>query len=165
FATKPGKLGPTRFWKQIDPGRNAVTCTHELRLKIRRAESAICNSALLRGFLARPALFSVDQPAFTLDAPAIAGQAAVLADDPVTRDDQANGVRRARSRHRPNGGRRANRSRDLAVGTGLAIGDRLQILPDSPLERRRLNVDRQIQMRAPAAEVPPEGRDPDREVA
>ena len=66
----------------------------------------------------------------------------------MTRDRESHRVRRAGARDRANSLGPADRRRDVTVRARLAIRDCGERLPDLPLERRRLNVERQIDMRA-----------------
>src|SRR5436309_10352409 len=62
-------------------------------------------------------------------------------------------IGRACARHRTDGARRTDRLRDVAVCARFAVGNRLQVAPDLPLERGGFDVERQIDRRRPAIEM------------
>src|SRR6185503_17775732 len=70
-------------------------------------------------------LLAGEQPLLPLDPPAIPRQAAILADHPVAGNDQADRVGRAGASNGAHRRRGANVARHLAIGTSLAVGDRL----------------------------------------
>src|SRR5260370_212287 len=79
--------------------------------------------------------------------PAIPGERPVLANDAMARNHDGNGVRGASSRNSPNGLRLAEGARDLRVRARLAARNSLQLLPNAPLKRRRLQVQREFESR------------------
>src|SRR5437870_3869141 len=60
-------------------------------------------------------------------------------------DHERSAVAGARLRYGPRGGRPAYRLCYLPVGPRAPVGNRLQLLPDSPLERRRLYIQWEVQ--------------------
>src|SRR5213593_3986756 len=108
---------------------------------------------------ASPLLFQ--QRALTRDAPAVAAEAAARSHDPVARDNERRGVRGTSARNGARGGGLADRTRDLGVGAGGAIGDAAQRFPYAPLERRGAHVQRQVERLGTPVQVAqqrPDGR-------
>src|SRR5205823_6995100 len=99
----------------------------------------------LRGPLSSTDGFALEEPTLALHAPAIARQAAVMTDDPMTGNRDRDRVRRARARHRADGLRRADTLRQLRIGRGAPGGDLAQCLPDALLECRAAHVQRQVE--------------------
>ncbi len=104
-------------------GRNEDVCTHS-------AACCLCVFQFQQGFLA-------------LDSPAIAAHVSALSNHAVARDGHRHRVGSAGASHGASGGWLADRFRDLAVGTGRAEGDGLQVCPHPALEGGGLNVERQ----------------------
>src|SRR6185369_11308377 len=103
---------------------------------------------------------SFEQCLFSLVAPTITAQTSVFANHPMAGDNQRNRVRRDRTSN-------CSRSRGssyfpgyLAVGSGAAVRNLTQLLPHAPLKRRRLHIQRQIEMRTRAFEMTRELLDP-----
>ena len=77
---------------------------------------------------------------FAVEAPAIAGQGAVCADDAVARDDDGSGI----------GGAGAGEvglaegASDLRIGASGTAGNFLELLPDAALECGGLHIKREI---------------------
>src|SRR5258708_24433249 len=99
-----------------------------------------------------------------LGAPAVAAGFAVAAHDAVAGDDEGGAVVGAGIGHRAYGFGLSDRLGDLAVAGGLAIGDLVERAPDFPLERGRLEIERQRQIRPLAGDVLEDGGDPGLEV-
>src|SRR5437867_11337723 len=80
--------------------------------------------------------FALEQPTLALHAPAIARQAAVMTDDPMTGTRDRDRVRRARARHRADGLRRADTLRQLRIRRAAPGGapppSPPDVLPDRP---------------------------------
>src|SRR5262245_48862136 len=91
-------------------------------------------------------LLAVEQGALPLQPPAVAAQSAVLADDAMTRNDDRYRIGRAGPGDSAGRRRLAERLGDLAVGARAAGRDRLQLLPDAPLEGRCLDVQGQLEV-------------------
>src|SRR5690606_41115794 len=87
--------------------------------------------------------FEVQQPLLALQAAAVAGEAAGGADDPVAGDDDAAGV--AAVGEADGAGRlgAAEGVGEPSVGTGLAVGDARQRVPDAALERGAVRAQRE----------------------
>ena len=81
----------------------------------------------------------------------------------MTRNGDCDPVRGASIRHRPRRLRPPDALRHLPIRPRLASRNGLQILPNQPLERRRLNVEGQIQARPRAAEIRRDLRGPGRQ--
>src|SRR6185436_5257409 len=79
---------------------------------------------------------ALEQTPLAIDAPPVAGHAAVAAHHPVARDDEGDRIRGAGPRDRARRGRLPDAAGDLAVGPRLPAGDRLQLLPHPALEGR-----------------------------
>src|SRR5439155_19276994 len=88
-----------------------------------------------------------------LNAPAITAQRTVFSHHAMARDDERRGVRRARTRPRACCLRLPNLPRPVRVGARLSERDPLQLLPHAPLERRRADVERQVEMRLATIEI------------
>src|SRR5262245_59115087 len=90
--------------------------------------------------------FLIQQRSLALDAPAVAAQPTVLADHTMAWDDQRDWVGRAGACNCSRRRGLAERLGDSPVGAGAAVGDGPQRLINSPLERGRLYVERQIEV-------------------
>ena len=110
-------------------------------------------------------LLLLQQLALSLDAPSISAEPAALVHDPVARDDEAHAIGRTGPGDGASRRRHAKIPGDLAVRARLAVRDRLQVTPDLPLERRRLHVHGQSEIRRPPVEVRDQGAHPFRERA
>src|SRR3954471_23278267 len=96
-----------------------------------------------------PALV-LEQRLLERQATCVAGQAAIGADHPVARDEDADRVATVRA---ADGARRAvDRAGGLPVRDGLAVRDLLQARPNAALERRALLVQRHVEGRPGAFE-------------
>ena len=98
--------------------------------------------------------FQREQEALALQAPGVARQASVRADDAVAGHDERYGVAAHRAAHGP--GRAAGQAQargDLAVGRGLPAGDLRKLGPDRPFKRRAPQVQRRLEIRVAAGEV------------
>src|SRR6185437_6725113 len=98
-------------------------------------------------------LFLLEQRVFAFEAPAIAGQVAVLADDAMAGNNDGDRIRGAGARDGANSSGLADRACDLGVRARGAVGDAAKLVPDAALERGGLHVQRQIDMRLLAAQV------------
>ena len=78
-----------------------------------------------------------------LDTPAVAGQAAVRADDSVTGNGDGDGIGSAGGSYGAGGGGGAEVACDGAVGAGFAAGDVLEGFPDALLEGGGADVERE----------------------
>ena len=87
--------------------------------------------------------FGGEEFAFALDAPAIAGEAAILADDAVAGDGDGDGVGADGGGDGAGGGGPAEFAGDLGVAAGFAAWDLLQRLPDALLEGGGADVERE----------------------
>ena len=85
----------------------------------------------------------IQQGPLPLDLPAVPAQLPVIPHHPVTGDGEGHRIRSASPSHRPAGRRLPDLPRDFTVGFGLPVRNRLQVLPNSPLEGSRLNIQRQ----------------------
>src|SRR5436190_3760778 len=104
----------------------------------RSARNAIATRTVILPFSRRTGsvrvpLLLLQQPAFPLDAPPVAAQAAVLLHHAMARDYQAHVVGRACTRNRADAARCADGGRNITVGTRFAVRNRLQIAPHLPL--------------------------------
>src|SRR5260370_12390395 len=88
---------------------------------------------------------TLDQLALAIGAPPIAGERSVVAHDPMARDGDGDGVRRACLRHRARRISTADAFGDLRVAHGRADWDRPQRLPDALLEGGSVAVEREIE--------------------
>src|SRR3954469_22893056 len=86
----------------------------------------------------------LEQTTLALQSPAVSTERSGLSHDPMARNDDGHLVVGARTRDGAYGFRRSDRLGDLAVGTRLAERNLLQLTPDLPLKRRRLDVDRYL---------------------
>ena len=80
---------------------------------------------------------------FALDSPAISSHVSVFANYPVTGNGYGDRVGGAGVGHGARGGWLPDGFRDLAVGTGCAEGNGLQVCPHPALEGGGLNIERQ----------------------
>src|SRR5579862_198595 len=97
--------------------------------------------------------FLLQQGALALQTPAVAGEGAVLAYSAVAGDDDRHRIRGAGAADGADGFGVAEAAGDLGVGAGAAGGDGAQLFPDAPLERRRLDVEGQVEVRPAAVQV------------
>src|SRR6266850_3095206 len=91
--------------------------------------------------------FLLEQLFLAWKAPAIAAEGAIFANHPMARHDDRSRVRRASAGNSSHGFRLAERPRHLRVRARPATGNPLQFLPDAPLKRRRLQIERKVQPR------------------
>ena len=82
-----------------------------------------------------PALFVVEQPLFALQAAAVAGEAAVFANDAVAGNEDGEAVGAVGGGHGAHGGRVAELFGQRLIMSGSAVGDGLQHVPHPPLKR------------------------------
>lgn len=75
------------------------------------------------------------QETFRLQSAGIADQLMVAADDPMAWDQYGDGIGAVGGGDGPDGLGVADRLGQLRVGTGFAIGNSLELLPDQVLER------------------------------
>src|ERR1044072_2596415 len=108
----------------------------------------------------RRAPLAREQLPLALDAPAVAGEAAVAADDAVAGDGARDRVAGAGAGAGAAGARGADPRRHLGVAAGLAPGDRLQEGPHTLLECRGADVHWQVAVRAAFLDVAAEGLPP-----
>src|SRR5262245_32245561 len=90
-------------------------------------------------------LLPIQQRAFSLDAPAIAGDCAIGAHDAVARNSDGNTICAASLCHCAHGFRRADPLGEVAIACGGARGDLADRLPHPLLEGRAADVERQIE--------------------
>ena len=109
--------------------------------------------SLFRRPFERRGLLFFQQPAFALDAPAIAAEFAVLANDAMTGRDEGRRIGRAGSGDGAGGGRPPYARGDLAVRSALGVGNSAQRFPDPFLKSRPLHVERQVGMRLLARQM------------
>src|SRR5947207_10397556 len=86
--------------------------------------------------------------------PPVARKAAAPPDDAMAGNDERYGVARAGMRNGANRRWPADRRRYLFICTRLAVRDSGERIPDLPLKRRRLDVERQIEPRTASPEMP-----------
>lgn len=98
-------------------------------------------------------LFLLEQGVLAFEAPPVAGQVAILADDAMARHNDGDRVGGAGASDRANGSGLADGAGDLGVRARGAVGDAAKLVPDAALERGGLHVKRQIDMRLLAAQV------------
>lgn len=98
-------------------------------------------------------LFLLEQGALAFEAPAVAGQVAVLADDAMAGNDDGDRIRRAGASDGANGSGLADGARDLGVRARSAVRDAAKLVPHAALERGGLHVERQVDMRLLAAQM------------
>src|SRR5437764_672619 len=99
------------------------------------------------GFGLRRGAFLGEDGALAGDAPAVAAGIAILAHHAVAGDGKGDGIAAARLRDGTGGGRLADHPGDLTVRARAAVRDRAQGFPDAPLEGRRLDIERQVEVR------------------
>src|ERR1044072_3473549 len=104
----------------------------------------------------RRAPLAREQLPLALDAPAVAGEAAVAADDAVAGEGDRDRVAGAGAGDGAAGARGADSRRHLGVAAGLAPRDRLQEGPHTVPECRGADVHWQIAVRAACLDVAPE---------
>jgi len=97
--------------------------------------------------------FEKQQPSFDRQPSSETRQGAVRADDPVTGNDDRDGIPTIGCAHGPTRVRSANLPRQLAVRHGLAVRNRRQGGPHLPLERRALGRERKLEAAQPSGEV------------
>src|ERR1700740_114598 len=68
-----------------------------------------------------PTSFAVQKRYLAFDPPAIAAEALILANNPMTRYNKSHRVRRASTSHSAHRGRTADRARDLRIRTGGSV--------------------------------------------
>ena len=85
-----------------------------------------------------------DQFTLALDAPAVARQIAIAADDAVARNGQCDRVGGAGASDRTGRGEGADPTGQLHVGHRPADRDRAKLLPDAALERRPAHIEREM---------------------
>src|ERR1051325_3793477 len=127
----------------------------------RSSRSGGKRSSELAEFRALP----LEQGLLAVGSPAIAPEVAVRADDAVAGNHERRRVRRAGARDRPGRGRHADASRDVRVGPRLPERNLPELLPHTPLERGRADVERQIEIRSRAVEIGEDARHPAMELA
>ena len=79
-------------------------------------------------------LFVVEKSLFPPHAAAIAGHLAAFANHPVARDDHGNTIGSVGLRHRAHCGRTPDGLSQVSVGRRVAVGDRLELIPDDFLK-------------------------------
>ena len=87
------------------------------------------------------------------DTPSVAPRPTARRHDAMAGNGERDRIRRARPCDGPRGARAADGRGDLRVRTRLAVRDRGQRIPDLPLKRRGLHVERQIEPRPTTVEV------------
>jgi len=97
---------------------------------------------------------------FAGEAPAIAGEAAVLGDDAVAGDDDGNGIGGAGASDGADGFLASDGAGDLAVGARGTPGDAAEFFPDAALKSGGLDVEREIAMGLFAAKMAEDFADP-----
>src|SRR4051812_36523235 len=86
----------------------------------------------------------LEQTTLALQSPAVSTERSGLSHDPMARNDDGHLVVGASAGDGANCFGRSDRLRDLAVGASLAEWNLLQLTPNLPLKRRRLDVDRYL---------------------
>ena len=87
----------------------------------------------------------MEENSLAIDAPPVAGEMAVVADDTMAGDGDGDTVSGAGPGDGAHGFRTADFSGDLRVARGRAGGDFPQCLPDALLEHRPSNIKRQVE--------------------
>src|SRR5579863_987675 len=95
-----------------------------------------------------------------LRTPAVSAQAPVTMQYAMARYDDRDRVGRDGSRHGTYRPRPADRPRHVAIGARRPVGDAAEFLPHPPLERRRLQVDGQVEARQFAPQMAQDAFDP-----
>src|SRR5581483_8227598 len=98
------------------------------------------------------------QLTLSLRAPAIPALATARSHDAMTRDGERDRIGRARARDRARRGRPSDRPGDFAVRARFAERNRGERLPDLPLERRRADIERQVERARRARQMRDDGR-------
>src|SRR5262249_33210220 len=82
------------------------------------------------------AFFQIEQMLFSPQAPAVSAELAVFVNDPMARDEDRDSIRPVCMTDSALCRRRADALRQFLVGTGLAIGNAEQFVPDAHLKGR-----------------------------
>src|SRR6266404_7240550 len=89
-------------------------------------------------------LLVLQQGAFALDAPAVAGEGAVTADDAVARDGERDGIGGAGAGDGADGAGGADSARHVGVGARFAARNAAQLFPYALLKRGGADVERNV---------------------
>src|SRR5262245_45799379 len=89
--------------------------------------------------------FLLQQRALAVDAPAVAGESAVVAHDAMAGNGEGELVCGAGTRDGANGFRGTDAPGDLGVGRGGTQRDGLQSAPDLLLKRRAADIEREVE--------------------
>jgi hypothetical protein len=100
---------------------------------------------------------SVEQSPLPLHLPSIPTQLSIIPHHPMTGDGDGHRIRSASPSHSPASRRPSDLPRDFTVRFGLPVRDGLQVLPNTPLERRRLNIQRQRLAQRPPGKMLDDG--------
>ena len=100
-----------------------------------------------------PALFVVEQPLFALQTAAVAGEAAVFADDAVAGNEDGEAVGTVGGGHGAYGGRFSKLFGQRLIMGGFAVRDGLQRVPHPPLKRAAGGVQRHAKLAARTLEI------------
>src|SRR5579863_10453171 len=95
----------------------------------------------------------LDQSLFPIETPAVAGQIAILAHNAMARHYHGHGVRCTGASDGANRLGSSNSTSYLAVSARCAVWNPAQLFPNAPLERGRLHIGRQVELRFPAAQM------------
>src|SRR5581483_337843 len=117
-----------------------------------------CLGALLQ--LGCAAALEIQQRAFALQAPAVPAEIAGLAHDAVAGNSDGHRVRSTGAGYGAGRQGMAEFVRDLAVRSGLAVGNLLEVIPHAALESGGLDVERQVRVKFLTAKVTQQFLDP-----
>src|SRR5260370_37757110 len=97
--------------------------------------------------------FQVQQKSLDIQTAAESAQLAIRGDHAMAWHNHRQRIAPIRRAHRPYGARRTDAPGDIGIAAGLAIGNGLQLAPDSPLEFRAPGLERQREVAQAAGEV------------
>ena len=97
--------------------------------------------------------FQLEQAAFDVEAAAITAESSIGGNDAMARDNDRDGVAIVRHAHGAESLRAADRASDVAIRSGLAIGNREQSSPAGELEFGAAEIERELEFAAFTGEV------------
>src|SRR5207249_4164886 len=164
ISYRPASTSPAaRAWHAVDlvppgvrlsGGQRALGRDGPRRAPADRVDQ-VAQHAPLRALRRAPLL--LEQQSLARDAPPIPARVAVPAHHAMAWDHQCDGIRGARARHRARRAGLADGLRHRAIAPRLSVGNGAQRLPYTLLELCRLHVERQVEPRRVAGEVPEQG--------
>jgi hypothetical protein len=110
-------------------------------------------------------LLGGEQGAFAFEAPAVAGEAAVFADDAVARDNDGDGIGGAGAGDGADGLGMADAACDFGVRAGLAAGNAPELFPDAALKGGSADIERNFTVGGAGAQASDHGPGPDSDAA